>query len=83
MYARSALTDAICAADWASKGLRRGCSEIRVDSGEEFGVRVGPGQRDPDLAEGDLDQGTDLEELEPDGADLGLGEFGALQAFAT
>ncbi len=67
MYARSALTIAIDAAEWASTELRRGRSEIRVDSGEEFGVGVGLGQRDPDLAEGDLHHRTDLEELEPDG----------------
>jgi hypothetical protein len=34
-------------------------------------------------ANGNHDAGCNLEELEPDGADLGSGQFGPLQAFAT
>ena len=46
-------------------------------------IGVAAGEMEHDTTHGHHDACRNLEKLEPDGADLGSGEFGALQAFAT
>ena len=47
-----------------------------MDAGKQCGVRIGLGERHPNLAESDPHLRPDLEELQPNRVALGLGEVG-------
>jgi hypothetical protein len=51
-------------------------------SSQEVAVRITRGQVDPDAAAGLPNPGPDLQEPEPQGVDLGRGQFRALKVLA-
>src|SRR6185295_390535 len=59
----------------------RGCvSEIATHPCKQIGQGVAARKRDPDLARGDGDARSDLEQLEPDGVALSLGQIGVFES---
>ncbi len=50
-----------------------------VDEGEQLCVRIALGERDPDIAYRDTHVRAELEQLEPYGVALSMGQGGALR----
>src|SRR6266850_7400942 len=57
--------------DWSGRGV----SEIATHPCEQIGQWIAARERDPDLARGDPDARSDLEQLEPDRVALRLGQI--------
>src|SRR5579871_4271414 len=69
-----------CAAVWFVSGL---CAECGVCEGPVALPWMSGGHGDLDAADGDANQGADLEELEADGTAGGVGQLGRLEAEAA
>jgi len=65
-----------------AQDLRRAGPQVLHQPGQEVPVRVTRGQVNPDAAAPRTDAGPDFQEFEPQGVDLGHGQFRALDVAA-
>ena len=64
--------------DLRGSGLERDGLQLVVDARKQLSVRIAASQEQVDATHADANQGSDLEQLQPDGRALGLGQIGSL-----